>query len=82
MAASDKQLKLKKIPHISTLWLYHIIYMASSILSYVDGITYVHKANVYNHVKAGGLHDWAKKKFVMDLQFEYGCVLTESEAAT
>ena len=56
--------------------------MASCILSYVDGITYVHKANVYNHVKAGCLHDWAKKKFVMDLQFEYGCVLTESQAAT
>ena len=33
-----------------------------SILSYLDGKTYVHKANVYNHVKAGGLHDWAQKK--------------------
>ena len=37
-----------------------------SILSYVDGGTYVHEANVCNHVKAGGLHDWTKKKFVMD----------------
>ena len=36
-----------------------------SILSYVNGVTYVHKANMYNHVKAGGLHDWPKKKFVM-----------------
>ena len=27
-----------------------------SILSYVDGVTYGHKANMYNHVKAGGLH--------------------------
>ena len=39
------------------LWLDCIIY--------IDGITYVHKANVYNHVKAGGLHNWATKKFVM-----------------
>ena len=37
-----------------------------SILSNVDGITYVHKANVYKYVKAGGLHDLPKKKFVMD----------------
>ena len=33
-----------------------------SILSYVDGVTFVHKVNVHNHVKAGGLYDWAKKK--------------------
>ena len=33
-----------------------------SILSYVvDSITYIHKANVHKHVKAGGLHDSAKK---------------------
>ena len=36
-----------------------------SILSYVDTIIYIHKAMVYNQVKAGGLHDWAKK-IVMD----------------
>ena len=32
------------------------------ILSHADSVTYVNKVNVYNHVKAGGLHDWAKKK--------------------
>ena len=53
-----------------------------SILLYVDVITYVHKANVYNHVKAGGLRDWAKKNFVMGSWLEYGCILTESEAVT
>ena len=37
-----------------------------NILSYVDGVTYVHKANVHNRIKAGGLHDWPKKKIVMD----------------
>ena len=37
-----------------------------SILSYVDGITYVHKVNVYNYVRAGNLHDWTKKKFEMN----------------
>ena len=35
-----------------------------------------------NHVKAGGLHDWAKKKSVMDSKLEYGWILVESEAAT
>ena len=34
-----------------------------SILSYVDDETYVQKANVYNDVNIGSLHDWAKKKF-------------------
>ena len=34
-----------------------------SILSYVDDETYVHKANVYNDVNTGSLHDWTKKKF-------------------
>ena len=33
-----------------------------SVMSYVDGITYVHKANVFNHVKAGGLHVGLRKK--------------------
>ena len=28
-----------------------------SILSYVNGITYAHKANAYNHVKPGVLQD-------------------------
>ena len=38
-----------------------------SILSYVGGIIIVNKANVYNHIKAGGLHDWAKKKFAIEV---------------
>ena len=37
-----------------------------SILPYVDNVTYVQKTNMYNHAKAGGLHVWAKIKFVMD----------------
>ena len=37
-----------------------------SILLHVDSVTYVHKVNVYNYVKAGSLHDWAEKKIVMD----------------
>ena len=37
-----------------------------SILLHVDSATYVHKANMYNHVKAGGLRDCTKKKFVID----------------
>ena len=45
-------------------------------------LTYVQKANVYNHIKAGGLHVWAKKKIVMDSKLEYGCILIEPEAAT
>ena len=32
------------------------------ILSHGESVTYIHKVNVYNHVKAGGLHNWAKKK--------------------
>ena len=54
----------------------------NSLLLYVDDITYVHKADVYNHVKAGGLHDWTKKKCVMDSQLEYRYILTELETAT
>ena len=34
-----------------------------SLLKYADGIDHAHKGNVYKHVKSGGLHDWAKKKF-------------------
>ena len=49
---------------------------------YVDSVTYVQKANVYNHIKAGGLHVWAKKKILMDSKLEYGCILIEPEAAT
>ena len=33
------------------------------VLSYVDGVTYIHKSNVLRHVQSGSLHDWAKKKF-------------------
>ena len=33
---------------------------------YVGSVTYVQRSNVYNHIKAGGLHVWAKKKIVMD----------------
>ena len=32
-----------------------------SIMLHVHGKTYVHKPNVYSHVKAGELHDWATK---------------------
>ena len=33
---------------------------------YVGSVTYVQRSNVYNHIKAGGLRVWAKKKIVMD----------------
>ena len=32
-------------------------------MKYADGISYAHKGNVDKHVKSGGLHAWAKKKF-------------------
>ena len=35
----------------------------SSLVSYAEGITYIHKNNVSSHVKSGGLHAWAKEKF-------------------
>ena len=35
----------------------------SSVLSYAEGVTYIHKNNVSSHVKSGGLHSWAKEKF-------------------
>ena len=57
----------------------HILH---SILLYVDSVTYVPKTNAYNHVKAWGLHGWVKKKFLMNSYLEYGCILTELEAAT
>ena len=34
-----------------------------SLLKYEDGISYAHKGDVDKHVKSGGLHDWAKRKF-------------------
>ena len=32
-------------------------------MTYVDGVSYIHKANVRRHVQSGSLHDWAKRKF-------------------
>ena len=35
----------------------------NSLLKYADGINSAHKGNVEKHIRSGGLHDWAKKKF-------------------
>ena len=37
--------------------------MLSSLVSYAEGVTYIHKNNVSSHVKSGGLDAWAKEKF-------------------
>lgn len=34
-----------------------------SIINYIDGVKYIHKANVMKHIKNGSLHAWAKEKF-------------------
>ena len=33
------------------------------LLSYVDGVTYIHKSNVLRHCRSGSLHSWAKQKY-------------------
>ena len=35
-----------------------------SLLKYADGVNSAHKGNIEKHTKSGGLHDWAKNKFL------------------
>ena len=35
----------------------------TGLLNLVDGVNGAHKGNFLQHIKANGLHDWAKKKF-------------------
>ena len=34
----------------------------NALISYIDGVSYVHKGNFEKHIKSGSLHDWAKRK--------------------
>ncbi|KAK6178299.1 hypothetical protein SNE40_013101 [Patella caerulea] len=38
-------------------------FVLKGVLNYADGVSYVHKGNILRHIKAGGLHDWAKRTF-------------------
>lgn len=33
----------------------------NSVMSYADGVDYIHKNNLVRHIKSKGLHDWAKQ---------------------
>ena len=35
----------------------------TGLLNFVDGVNGAHKGNFLRHIKANGLHDWAKKNF-------------------
>lgn len=37
--------------------------VTQAIVNYADGITYIHNSNYMWHIRSGGLHNWAKKKF-------------------
>ena len=35
------------------------------LLNFVDGVKGSHRGNFMRHIKAGGLHDWAKTNFLV-----------------
>ena len=37
--------------------------MLQGLLNFVDGVKGAHRGNFIRHIKAGGLHDWAKTYF-------------------